>query len=186
MYSKPQMLTHLEYSSTSHNSQPTPIGIRDPVHCATYTRPCFPLRSRPIPYNSYRCPLVYSSDMPWTSRIVIPEMTWWSDILASLLLSSAWDPNHQLLPDPWWRNIVFEFFCLFLFNLSLFIYISMAPGLSWYIMFLPMSYTCTSMKYLVPSIFSFESSDPISLASVEIFVFSFCFSDILSTNPRPT
>ena len=113
MYSKPQMLTHLEYSSTSHNSQPTPIGIRDPVHCATYTRPCFPLRSRPIPYNSYRCPLVYSSDMPWTSRIVIPEMTWWSDILASLLLSSAWDPNHQLLPDPWWRNIVFEFFLPF-------------------------------------------------------------------------
>ena len=148
--------------------------------------PHFPLWSRHSPSWSYFCPLVYLSAPLWTSGIVLPVMAWWNYTLVSLLLISAWAPHHQSWLGPWWRNIVPECvsFSLVL-DLLPFVFSSMALRLYWYIMFFSMLYPCDLMKYLVHRICGIASSAPIRSSSVELFVFSFWFLDILIFNPRP-
>ena len=57
--------------------------------------------------------------------------------------------------------------------------------LSWYNIFLLILYPFASRKYLFHSIYGIALSAQMSSDSVELFVFSFGFFDILTINPRP-
>ena len=78
---------------------------------------------------------------------------------------------------------MFRFFLLDLFP---FFSSNIALMLSWYNIFLEIPYPWASRKYLFHSIYGIASSAPMSSASIELFVFSFFFFDILIIYPRPS
>ena len=73
--------------------------------------------------------------------------------------------------------LVLGFFLFFSNNIALM--------LSWYNIFSLIPYPCASRNYLFHSICGIALSAPMSSASADLFVFSFCFYDILIIDTRP-